>query len=31
MAMMGHNGVKAAGFAVNLDLAAQISGGDEDA
>ena len=31
MAMMGHAGVKAAGFAVNLDLAAQISGGDEDA
>ena len=31
MAMMGHVGVKAAGFAVNLDLAAQISGGDEDA
>ncbi len=31
MAMMGHVGVKAAGFAVNLDLAAQISGGDDDA
>ena len=31
MAMMGHSGVKAAGFAVNLDLAAQISGGDSDA
>ena len=31
MAMMGHKGVKAAGFAVNLDLAAQISGGEEDA
>ena len=31
MAMMGHKGVKAAGFAVNLDLAAQISGGEADA
>ena len=31
MAMMGHNGVKAVGFAVNLDLAAQISGGADDA
>ena len=31
MAMMGHSGVKAVGFAVNLDLAAQISGGEEDA
>ena len=31
MAMMGHKGVKAAGFAVNLDLAAQISGGEENA
>ncbi len=31
MAMMGHKDAKAAGFAVNLDLAAQISGGEEDA
>ena len=31
MAMMGHKGVKAVGFAVNLDLAAQISGGEENA
>lgn len=31
MAMMGHAGVKAIGFAVNLDLAAQISGGESDA
>ena len=31
MAMMGHAGVKAVGFAVNLDLAAQISGGEADA
>ena len=31
MAMMGHPGVKAVGFALNLDLAAQISGGEADA
>ena len=31
MSKMGHKGVKAIGFALNLDLAAQISGGEENA